>query len=260
MKDPGGDDERPRSGVLERSFAVLRAFDDRHLALSLTSIARRSGLPLNTALRLARSLVDVGALERRDDGLYVVGLGLFEIATLGPRSQGLRRVAMPFLEDLHSVTNEHVLLTVREEDEAVLVERLSSRDAGRVSYRVGGRLPLDNTGGGLVLLAHAPIALQEELILRADSTPPGGGLNGTTDGAALRRRLSAIRREGIAVAVEPGADGRGTVAAPIVGASGDVVAAVSVVAAADPQALAGLGPAVRLTARALSSAVAGKAR
>ncbi|WP_221180749.1 MULTISPECIES: IclR family transcriptional regulator [unclassified Curtobacterium] len=242
-----------RTGMVERAFAVLGAFDDRHRVLTLTELGRRSGLPVNTTLRIVRDLVGTGALERRADGTYVVGLRLFEIAALAPRSQGLRALAMPSLEDLHAVTEEHVLLTVREDDEAVLVERLSARGAGRVRYRVGGRMPLDRTGGGLVLLAHAPTGLQDAVIATTD----GSGLLGP--GSDLRRQLAAIRREHVLVAAEQtatdGALPMGTVAAPVVGPGDVVVAAVSVVLPADPAAARALVPAVRTTVRAISRAL-----
>ena len=65
-----------------------------------------------------------------------------------------RAAALPFMEDLHRVTGQHILLAVRDGHEAVLVERLSARDAAAVKYRVGGRLPLTETGIGIALLAH----------------------------------------------------------------------------------------------------------
>ncbi|MFF4347039.1 hypothetical protein [Streptomyces sp. NPDC001530] len=122
---------------------------------------------------MLRSLVQLGALERLDDGRYVVGLRLLETASLAPRGHGLRSVAMPYIEDLFHVTRQHVLLAVREQGEVPLVERLSARDASPVRYRVGGRLPLTATGVGLVVLAFAPSAVQDHAI---DSYEPGEGV------------------------------------------------------------------------------------
>lgn len=39
---------------------------------------------------------------------------------------------MPYMEDLFHVTREHVLLAVRVQCEALLVDRLSARDANPV--------------------------------------------------------------------------------------------------------------------------------
>src|SRR5689334_15700264 len=52
--------------VIERAFTLLSGFDPAHRVLSLSELARRSGLPTSSALRLARQLVSQGALERRD--------------------------------------------------------------------------------------------------------------------------------------------------------------------------------------------------
>src|SRR5580693_329417 len=150
--------------VLDRAFRILNAFGPEHRSLTLTALSGRAGLPKPTALRLARKLVELGALERSGTGEYAIGLRLLEVASLAPRGHGLRATALPYLEDLHHATGQHVLLAVRDGAEAVLIERLSARGAGRVMYRVGGRLPLDATGVGLVLLAHAPQAVQDTVL------------------------------------------------------------------------------------------------
>src|SRR5688500_1671448 len=147
--------KRPSQGdpVVDRAFALLVAFDDTHRHLSLTDLARRAGQPLSTARRLAERLVLWGALERAAGGGYVVGLRLWEIGALAPRTLGLREVAMPFMDDLYEATRQHVLLAVLDSDAALLVERRSARSAVPVQYRVGDRLPLDMTGVGRVLRA-----------------------------------------------------------------------------------------------------------
>ncbi|MFC8412128.1 IclR family transcriptional regulator domain-containing protein [Streptomyces coelicoflavus] len=146
--------------VLERAFRVLGAEAGEGLALHTP--AARAGLPKSTTSRIAAQLTDVGALERLDNGDFVVGLHLLEIAPLAPRGHGLRAAALRFMQDLHRVTGQHILLAVRDGDEAVLVERLSARDAGAVKYRVGGRLPLFEAGIGIALLAHAPGRIRKE--------------------------------------------------------------------------------------------------
>jgi DNA-binding IclR family transcriptional regulator len=256
------DAARPRGGrpahgepVLDRAFRLLGSFGPAHRALSLTSLSARSGLPKPTALRLARKLVEWGALERAGDGRYVIGLRLLEVASLAPRGHGLRAAALPYLEDLHHATGQHVLLAVRDGHEAVLIERLSARDAGRVMYRVGGRMPLHSTGVGLVLLAHAPAGVQDEVLggdlaLQPSEGRPGAG------GLGLRALLAAVRRDGVAVVSRPAPESVTSVAALVRDAGGAPVAALSVVAPSDRVDAAGLRPAVVAVARAVSRAVA----
>ena len=238
--------------VLDRAFRLLASFGPSDRSLSLTSMSVRSGVPKSSALRIARQLVECGALERLDSGDFVVGLRLLEIASLAPRGHGLRETALPFMEDLHLATRQHVLLAVRDGFEAVLVERLSARGAARVLYRVGGRMPLHATGVGLCLLAHAPSELQDQIL--------GGNLtlapeNAYLTPAELRRKLATVRREGVAVASRPDPSPMTSVAAPIFGRGNAVIAAISVVtpsADVDPVALR---PAVTAVSRAISRAM-----
>ncbi|HWO65171.1 MAG TPA: helix-turn-helix domain-containing protein, partial [Umezawaea sp.] len=145
-------------------LALLEAFTPEAHALTLTELARRAGVSLPTAHRRAMELVAWGALERGPDGRFRIGLRLWEVASLAPRGLGLREAAMPFMEDLYEVTHENVQLAVRAGLELVFVERISGRDAVPVRTRVGGRFALHATGVGLVLLAHAPVEVQEEML------------------------------------------------------------------------------------------------
>ena len=237
--------------VLDRAFALLAGFDPTHRVLSLTDLARRSKIPLSSALRLARRLVSLGALERRGRD-YVVGLRLWEIAALAPRSQGLREIAMPVMADLEEATRQHVLLAVLEGSEAVLVERLSGRSAMSVLYRVGGRLPLHSTGVGLVLLAHADPDFQERILsaplMHLPETVP-------VDPAGLRRTLAEVRRDGLVTVQRNVPEPLVAVAAPVRDADDVVVAALSVVIPAGSLDPRRVGPAVRAGARAVSRGI-----
>jgi DNA-binding IclR family transcriptional regulator len=238
--------------VLDRAFRIMTAFGPERRSLSLTALSTRAGLPKPTALRLARKLIEWGALERAGDGDYVVGLRLLEIASLAPRGHGLRATALPYLEDLHHATGQHVLLAVRDGDTAVLIERLSARDAGKVMYRVGGRLPLHSTGVGMVLLAHAPVDLQDE-VLSGDLTLRPENITRTS--RDLRAQLAAARQQGVAVMSRQWPEPVTTVAAPVLGHRGAPVAALSVIIRSGQVEPAALIPAVIAVARAVSRAV-----
>ncbi|MFC9973259.1 IclR family transcriptional regulator [Spirillospora sp. NPDC127200] len=240
-----------RPTVTRRVLDILGAFSAAHPVLSITQIARRAGLPLSTAHRLAGELAGWGALERDDRGLYRIGLRLWEVAALAPRGPGLREAAMPFLEDLYEVTRENVQLAVLDGLEVVYIERISSRDAVHVFSRVGGRWPAHATGVGLAMLAHADRDLQE----RAVAAPLRRFTEKTiSSGAELRRALAEVRRSGVAVS-----DGQVelfslSVAAPVHGPDDAAVAAVSIVVPADRD-VRGLIPAVRAAARGISRAL-----
>ena len=242
---------RPPQGdpVVDRALALLAAFDAEHRSLALGELSRRSGIPASSTLRLARRLVAWGALERGSDGSFTIGLRLWEVASLTPRGQGLREIALPFMSDLEEVTRQHVLLAVREGEEALLVERLSAHQAIEVLYRVGGRLPLHSTGAGLVLLALAPTTVQESVLARPLVHRPE---DAPVSPAALRRTLADIRRDGLATLRRTAPGPLISVAAPIFGADEQVAAALSVVVPQGSSEPRLLEPAIRTAARAIS--------
>ncbi|MET7508471.1 IclR family transcriptional regulator [Streptomyces albidoflavus] len=235
--------------VVNKAFALLRAFDADHPAQSLASLARRSGLPRSTALRLAHQLRETGALERLDDGRYVVGLALLEIASLAPRVRGLVEAARPAMARLLRTTREHVLLAVRDGHHAVLVERLSASRACPVWHQVGGRTSLPATGVGMVLLAHAPAQIQQAALARFRPGQSGDALSGAED---LRRCLAEIRRTGHVVGERRTPWPRSTAAAPVCGPDGSVVASLSSVTPSPDFATAHIH-AVRATARTVTA-------
>jgi DNA-binding IclR family transcriptional regulator len=251
MGTENGTTVRGRS-VTSKVLALLEAFTPATPEMTLSELARRAGVSLPTAHRRAAELLEWGALERNSQGRYRIGLRLWEVASLAPRGLGLREAAMPFLEDLYEVTRENVQLAVREGLEVVFVERITGRHAVTVLTRVGGRFALHATGVGLVLLAHAPTEVQEELL----NSPLDRYTEKTiSDPIALRRALAKTRKLGYAIS-----DGQVTtdalsVAAPIVDTEGSVIAAVSLVVHAYGSQPRALAPVVQAAARGISRAL-----
>ena len=240
------------TSVTARALAVLAAFDAEHPALSLSAVARRAGLPLSTAHRLVAELAAWGALERAQDGSYVVGRRLWDLGLLAPVSRELREVALPFLQDLSAATRENAHLAVRDRTSALFVERISGRSAVAIVSRTGSRLPLHATGVGKVLLAHACPEVVAEVLRRPRRMTPYT----VVDPRVLRRQLSEVRRRGYAVTGEEMSLGAASVAVPVHGEDGHVVAALGVVAASSRRDLARLAPALQVAAQGVARAAA----
>ena len=242
---------RPPHGdpVLDRGLALLAAFDRDHSRLNLLELSRRSGIPKTSAARLAGRLVAWGALERDDDGRFTIGLRLLRVASLAPRGQGLREIALPFMGDLAEAVHQHVLLVVRDGDYGILVDMISSHRALTPLYRTGDQLPLHSTGAGLVLLAYAPSEVQEAILARDLRQEPEMLPMSATE---LRRTLAAVRRNRLAVYRRRRPAPLVTLAAPIMEPPDRVVAALSVIVPdkrGDTQRLSG---AVMTAARGIS--------
>ncbi|MDP9459020.1 MAG: IclR family transcriptional regulator [Actinomycetota bacterium] len=206
----GGSSSSGRS-VTSRALGLLDAFDASSPRLSLSEIADRSGTPMATAHRLLAELADWGALVRRSDGRYEIGRKLWDLGLLAPVQLELRKVAAPFLLDVHTATRDTVHLAVRDGLSALYVDRVSGRESVPVVSSMGSRLPLHTTGVGKVLLAAAP----DEVVERALAAPAAQTPFTITDPDRLRRELTEVRRRGYARTSEEMSLGAASLAVPV---------------------------------------------
>ncbi|MCU1639326.1 MAG: IclR family transcriptional regulator [Microbacteriaceae bacterium] len=249
--DGEGSDGASRS-VIDRAFTILGTFQGGRVRQSLSDISRRTGLPIATCFRIIQRLTEWGALERDGESKYRIGLRLWEVASLAPRSVGLQRLARPFMQDLYETTGYSTHLAIREDTELVLIERFQSPRRAAKRPLVGKRYPLHATAMGQVLLAHAPLEVQEEVL--------AGDLELFTpqtciDRAALGRILADIHRNGYVISDRQVDQVHTGVAAPVRGADGAIIAAVSVALTQDDGDSKNMIHLVRVTATSISRAL-----
>lgn len=240
--------------LLTRVDRILAGFDADNPIRTVAEIARVARLPVATAHRLVNELVALGYLERTASRRVRLGVRLWELASRGSRTLGLREAAMPVMEDVHAVVGHHTQLAVRDGAEALFLERLSARGGSRNIIQVAGRLPAHACSSGLALLAHAPVEAQENVLAgplaRYTARTP-------SEPTVLRRLLADIRRQGFVIAPGFITDGATGVAVPIRGATDDVVAALNIVVPSDdgnaPAQVSALLSAARAISRALGA-------
>ncbi|GLY18901.1 IclR family transcriptional regulator [Kineosporia sp. NBRC 101677] len=237
--------------IVDRVVRLLEAFGPERPVLTVSELAARAGLPLSTASRLVEQLTEHGLLSRDPDRRVRVGLRMWELAARASPALDLREAAMPFLEDLHAVVRQHAQLGVLDGPDVLFVERLSAPGAVINVTKIAGRLPLHASSAGLVLLAHAGPDVQEEILhrpLRAFTART------ITEPQRLRRVLAQIRQEDFVHCrghIHPDA---AALAVPVRSASGQVVAALSVVVPDDERALSRV-PVLRAMARGIRQAL-----
>jgi DNA-binding IclR family transcriptional regulator len=240
----------PGASTVGRSLDVLAAFDERHQALTLSEIAARAELSSATTLRIARVLVERGALVRDEAKRYRIGRLIWDLGLLAPVQTGLREVAAPFLNDLHAATRATVHLAVREGDEVLYLDRIAGHASVPVVSRVGARLPLHATGVGKVLLAAAPDDVATRVLGATRQLTPYT----VTAPGLLARQLARVRRDGYATTREEMTLGACSVAVPIA-VGDDVVAALGVVVPDFRRELSSLLAALTVAARGIGRSV-----
>src|SRR3712207_6436780 len=98
--------------VIQRVLDVLHAFTPERSELSLTSISRRTELPLATVHRIVGELVQWGALERGEDGCYRLSVKIWQLGAAAPGIDDLSRAAMPHLAELYRLTGQQIQLVI----------------------------------------------------------------------------------------------------------------------------------------------------
>lgn len=213
-------------------------------------MAERSGLPMPTALRLARELVEWGALARTPNGQYVIGRRLWDLGLLAPVQRGLVDVASPYLHDLFGATRATVHLAVRDGRRALYLDRLRGSASVPVVSQIGSRLPLHATGVGKVLLAYAPEDVVDAVCGELTRVTPYT----VVSPAKLREQLEKARADGYATTDEEMTLGACSMAVPVRRGE-QVVAALGLVVASPGRdrmrLVAGLEVAARGIGRAL---------
>ncbi|MBY6434864.1 IclR family transcriptional regulator [Rhodococcus kroppenstedtii] len=196
-------------GVLDKAMRVLHAAAEG--PCSLADLCDAADLPRATAHRLAVGLEVHRMLSRDADGMWRPGPALGELARTA--ADPVVEASAPVLPRLREATGESVQVYRVEGNRRVCVAAVEPPTGLRDTVLVGSRLPLTAGSGAKVLLAWADPTLQRAVL---------------ADAAFGERALAEVRRRGWAQSVAEREPGVASVAAPIRGHDGRVVAAISV--------------------------------
>jgi IclR family KDG regulon transcriptional repressor len=167
-----------------------------------------------------------GYLARNSAGHYQMTRKLFDLQQNEPEEKVLTRVALPVMERLVESCRETVNLGILDAAETVVISTIESRQAIRMTSKVGNRRYLHSTALGKVLLSGLSQKEVERLI-RIQGLPKLMPRTITTR-EALSAELDLVRKQGFSVDNEENEPGGRCVGAPIFGQDGRVIAALSI--------------------------------
>lgn len=238
----------PGESVTSRALSLLDAFDAWHPRLTLSQISRRAGVPVSTAHRRLRDLVDGRLLALHPDGTYEIGPRMWHLGLLS-RPTTMREAALPHIQDLVAGTHHTAHVGVLDGLGVLVVDRIGGSRTVPTRHSPGGRLPLYCTAIGKALLAFAPDQVQEQAARAMVPHTPFTN----TDPRILRRQLVEIQRTQVAFSEQEHRMGVASVAVPIL-VRANLVAAVAVLAPY-PSRLGASVEAVRMCAAAVARSI-----
>ncbi|WP_205669295.1 IclR family transcriptional regulator domain-containing protein [Amycolatopsis suaedae] len=210
---------------LERGLAVIRAFGADTPELTLSDVARATGLTRAAARRFLLTLVDLGYV-RTDGKYFALTARVLELGYAYLSGQALPELALPHLERLSEQVGESSSVSVLDGTDVVYVSRVAVSRIMTVSITVGTRFPAHATSMGHVLLAGLDEAELDAYL--AAATLDRLTSRTITTGTDLRAALARVRVQGWALVDQELEEGLRSVAAPIRDRRGRVVAAVNV--------------------------------
>lgn len=185
--------------ALQRGLQLLHLFSESPRGFTAKEVADKSRLPVSTVHRFLVNL-EAGGFLNCSGNLYHLGTACFAIGQAALAQLDIRRVSLPYLQQLNRQTRETVHLTVRNGPSAVYVEKLDSSEPLRIFSRIGATVPLYCTAVGKVMLAYMPEdqrnSLLPQLTLRRFTPNTVGNLQ------ELEAELQRIRKNGYACDLE----------------------------------------------------------
>lgn len=199
--------------AVERALQILDCYSGSKTNFSLVELSREIDLSPSTTLRLIATLESRHYLYRDPVSLrYYLGWKLIRIGSCAFADLDVRQVAHPYIERLAQLYDESVGLYLLQGDRRVCVDRVEGSKSLRRVIKIGDSHTLTRGASGKVLLAYLSENRRSELL--------------TADPLTTQEELAEIRHLRYAVSHGEREEGVVSVAAPVLGADGQALAAI----------------------------------
>jgi DNA-binding IclR family transcriptional regulator len=207
--------------AIDRAARILVRLVESEEVVTLSGVMEETNLPKSTAARLLRALERNGLAQRRRGGGFRPGPVLVDYARRDTSVGDLATLAWPFLERLGLTTGETTNIGIPTPGGVARLAQVDSTHPLGAGNWVGARIPIHASSMGKLFMAFGA------------AQPPFGRLAKLGPGTItsmpdLLAELDEVRRLGYATTWEELEEGLCSTAAPVHGARGSVIAAISV--------------------------------
>lgn len=203
-----------RSRSIERAIAVLCALAEGPESVSLSVIARRTGLPKSTVHLALQTMRDLGFVEQdADSDRYMLGLAAAQLGAAALDQSRLVAAMAPAMQELATRSREAVSLGIQADHDVLFIKRVETSHVLRTSIRDGSRMPLHASASGKCLLAGMPDG-EIDRLYPSDPLPESASRTIRTR-AELKREVDQVRDRGYATNSDEFLDGVTGAAVPV---------------------------------------------
>lgn len=211
---------------LYKALRILECFNLHTPELGITEISEQLGLYKSNVHNIVDTFVKAGYLEQNPENeKYRLGMKILELGNVISSNMNIRKLMLPYMQELADYTNETVYLGMPNEEEVIYLDSSSPKNQLSTRSMLGVKAPLYCTGIGKAMLAFLPGEVTESLLAK--------GLHKHTDQtitepAALQAELMAIRSRGYSIDNMEHEYGIKCVGMPILNKKRQLVAGISV--------------------------------
>lgn len=222
-----GDELKPGDGYVQsfaRGLSVIRAFNAKRPAMTLTEVAEASGLTRAGARRILLTLVQLGYMAN-EGRLFRLTPRILELGFAYLTSMPFWDLAEPIMENLANEVHESCSATVLDGTDIVYVLRIPTGKIMSINLGIGSRLPAYCSAMGRVLLAGLTDPEVQDVLARSElraHTPQT-----LVDPAQLLAAVRTVRQQGWSLVDRELETGLVAISVPIRDRSGRTVAALN---------------------------------
>lgn len=214
-----------KNKTVVKSMSLLNLFLN-HERLTLNEMVQLLQAPKTSVYRMVGSFHKMGFLQKDTEGKYFLGLLFLQFGQLVSERLNIRNVVLPIMKELRDSVNEAVNLIVRDDDDAVYIEKVDTSHPVRIYNSPGRRAPMYAGACPRILLSFMNSKEQVSYLHRVQLHPIGR--NTITDLNELKRVLDEARERGYSISHSELQNDTSAVAAPLLDHTGSVVAGLSI--------------------------------
>ena len=189
----GGSKEDSRTDMVGKALGLLVLLGDEPRGASAAELSRRAELPFSTTYRLLGSLTRDGFVDYEPDGRrYHLGLRIFQLGQRVSNHHGFAGTALPILRRVTEETGEATILSVRDGNHHLTVNKVDGPQTFRVTSDPGHLGALHTTSVGKALVAFADDATRGQLVDELELEPLTEF--SITDREAFRAEIELVRQ------------------------------------------------------------------
>jgi IclR family KDG regulon transcriptional repressor len=211
----------------ERTLRVLRSFSRARPEITVAELASILDLSRTVVTRIVTTLERAQFLERSSGSFkYRIGISACELGATYLVSNRLTDTSHEILHNLAERIGHTVYMGALQGQDVVIVRSFEGRAPVRFIWAVGDRLPIATTALGKAILLQTPPDQIDRLL--GSATLPGLTPKSITTRSMLNEQLEEFRSKGWIPALEESLPGVYAVGAPLLDASGQSLAGISI--------------------------------